>query len=352
MLADLLFGILSILASVIPTILYVLLLWRLDRYEKEPIKLLAIAFFWGAVPATIAAAVIESFFSLLGGGPLVDTVIGAPIIEESLKALALLGVFVLAFSEFDDVLDGIIYGAIIGFGFAMTENIFYLFSAQQDRSILGWLSMALGRTVLFGLNHSMFTSFTGVGFGLARSQRQFLLRLVLILGGLGVAIFAHALHNLFVSGGITCFLSILTNWLGVLVVLGIILLSWRRERRWLALYLPEEVEGGVLNPAILVLLLSKRQRLRHIWKTLGVAGWEQTRLWRQLASAATELAFKKHQQQVQKRQDQAKAIVALRKRILQLRRRLGEEVPANTCPQCGRPLPEGATDCPYCTSPE
>ena len=58
MLAHLLFGILSILASVIPTILYVLLLWRLDRYEKEPIKLLAIAFFWGAVPATIAAAVI------------------------------------------------------------------------------------------------------------------------------------------------------------------------------------------------------------------------------------------------------------------------------------------------------
>ena len=39
----------SLVASVVPTILYVLVIWRIDRYEKEPLKLLAAAFLWGAL---------------------------------------------------------------------------------------------------------------------------------------------------------------------------------------------------------------------------------------------------------------------------------------------------------------
>ena len=46
----------------------------------------------------------------------------APIIEESLKGLAVLLVFLLFRKEFDSILDGIVYAAITALGFAATEN--------------------------------------------------------------------------------------------------------------------------------------------------------------------------------------------------------------------------------------
>ena len=49
----------AILGALIPTIVYVLLVWWLDRYEKEPLWLLALAFLWGAVPAAIFSILVE-----------------------------------------------------------------------------------------------------------------------------------------------------------------------------------------------------------------------------------------------------------------------------------------------------
>ncbi len=49
----------AILGALIPTILYVLFVWWLDCYEKEPLWLLAFAFLWGAIPATILSALLE-----------------------------------------------------------------------------------------------------------------------------------------------------------------------------------------------------------------------------------------------------------------------------------------------------
>ena len=48
-----LFAIVATLGALIPTTVYVLFVWWLDRYEKEPLWLLALAFLWGAVPAAI-----------------------------------------------------------------------------------------------------------------------------------------------------------------------------------------------------------------------------------------------------------------------------------------------------------
>jgi len=50
---------LCIVTAALPTAIYVLLLWRIDRYEREPIPLLTIAFLWGAVPAIAVSAIIE-----------------------------------------------------------------------------------------------------------------------------------------------------------------------------------------------------------------------------------------------------------------------------------------------------
>ncbi len=68
--------------------------------------------------------------------------------------------------EFDGVLDGLIYGVLIGFGFAMTENFFYFIGAFDEGGFVNLTAVIILRSVVFGLNHAFYTSLTGIGFGL------------------------------------------------------------------------------------------------------------------------------------------------------------------------------------------
>ena len=321
---------LSVAAAVVPTAGYVFLIWRIDRYEKEPLKLAATAFLWGALPAVLASAAVELAFDVPltalfhGHSKLLSASLIAPPIEEILKALALLSIFSLARYEFDGVLDGIIYGSLIGFGFAMTENVLYFWESQREGNLLTWGSIILGRTLAFGLNHAMFTSLAGVGFGLARYARSARSRGTLILMGLFAATAAHFLHNSFLSIGDLCVVSFIADWLGVSVILVTVLLAWRRERKWIETYLAEEVALGTLTFAQFAAVTSRRERVRSTWLSLGSSGLAQARLWRSLLSTATELAFKKHQQAtVGEEKGNKAAIASLRARILGIRERLG-----------------------------
>ncbi|MBC7235171.1 MAG: PrsW family intramembrane metalloprotease [Chloroflexi bacterium] len=314
----------SIPVAVLPTAFYVWLVWRIDRYEKEPFHLLLATFVWGAVPAVIAAVIIELAFDvpLSALAPEYDAFLGTsivgPLVEENLKALALLGVWGLSRYEFDGVLDGIIYGSLVGFGFAMTENLFYLWG-NVEAGFLSWLSIALGRTVMFGLNHAMFSALAGVGLSLGVQASSALRRWGFVLLGLGAAVTAHFFHNgLLVLSG-SCLLSFLVDWLGVALVLGMIVLAWRREKQWLQTYLAEEVRAGLLTAEQLAVVTSPRQRTMHRLRLLGRGDRARQRAWRHLVDNATELAFKKHQY-ARKRDE------ALAHQIEELRRRIQEEV--------------------------
>ncbi|HEX6293178.1 MAG TPA: PrsW family intramembrane metalloprotease, partial [Herpetosiphonaceae bacterium] len=153
-----------LVAAFLPTSLYTLVLWWLDRYEKEPLHLLLVTFVWGAFPALVLAIFAELAVDGVAQytfGPGAESTIVAPIVEELLKAIALIGLFVFARREFNGVLDGIIYGALVGFGFAMSENILY-FMAYSEELVGVWLL----RSVIFGFNHAFFTSIVGIALGL------------------------------------------------------------------------------------------------------------------------------------------------------------------------------------------
>ena len=345
----------SIAAGVLPTAAYVLIVWRIDRYEKEPMRLLAAAFLWGALPAVILAVVVEQLlglpFTALAApfDQLISASLIAPPAEEFVKALALLGLFRLAHYEFDGVLDGIIYGSLIGFGFAMTENILYFLGSQTD--LRSWSTVVVGRALAFGFNHAMFTSLTGIGLGLARYVRSVARRRLLIVVGVGAATTAHFFHNFFLSTDSLCLLSLLLDWLGVLVVLVIVVLTWRRERGWIEAQLAEEVEWGVISRRQLEAVTSRRRRWAMAWGALGTSGWQEARLQRSLAQSATELAFKKHQREAMGEEGgNSVTIASLRDEIMSIRRRLGDPVAfdAIVCPSCGRPWPENAVGCAHC----
>jgi RsiW-degrading membrane proteinase PrsW (M82 family) len=285
----------AILAAAIPTAIYSMLIWWLDRYEKEPLWLIAVAFFWGSLPAIGLALLFEIVLS----APLASSPIGpgvtswglAPLVEEPVKALALIGLFVFARGEFDGALDGIVYGALVGFGFSMTENVIYFVRYVPDLSGLFWL-----RGVFFGLNHAFFTSLVGLALGSVRYQRRRWVGTAALSGGLALAILFHALHNFAVRYE---FAGLFFSWLvqsgGVLVVLAVAALAWRNERRWIEEELGDEVRAGVITAGDYAEIASSSQRVRSQLHALLMGGWGRYRQVRRLHQLATELAFCKSQ---------------------------------------------------------
>ncbi|HZD11673.1 MAG TPA: PrsW family intramembrane metalloprotease, partial [Candidatus Binatia bacterium] len=221
----------SIIAAIVPAFGYSLVIYWFDHYEKEPIWLLTATFFWGAVPSVILALIASLAFSaplaLIGGPSATNTIMAvfiAPPVEETVKAFALVAIFLMRREEIDSLLDGIIYGAMVGMGFAMVENIFYFVTVFQEQGVGAWGTTVFIRAVVFGLNHALFTSTTGLGLAVSRFSRARLLRIVTPIAGWSGAVMLHAVHNLAASnGGLLCLVLPFTDWGGVALILLIIL---------------------------------------------------------------------------------------------------------------------------------
>ena len=305
--------ILSLLAAALPTILYILLIWRLDIYEREPLKLLILAFLWGAVPAAMLAAIIGSIlsapFAALSArlADIASASLIAPPVEEGIKALALLGLYLWAREELDDALDGVIYGSLVGFGFAMSENVLYLMS---NRGSLGeWATVVVGRTVIFGLNHAMFTSFTGAALGLAIGARGRKRRTIIVVLGFLAAVTAHFGHNFLLSVSNRLLPSLLADWAGIALILVIVFWSWWRERHWIAGELAPEVAAGVLSAEQYEAVRARRPKPESKSKA-------RKRAWRRFYRAAVELAFAKHRQHREHPAD-PEQVIELRKQLVE-----------------------------------
>jgi RsiW-degrading membrane proteinase PrsW (M82 family) len=293
---------LSIIAAVVPATLYLAIIYWFDRYEKEPLWLLGALFLWGAVPAILLAI----FLSVVASAPLnlfigpdtldtVGAILLAPPIEESVKGLALLGLFWLAHHEIDSLLDGIIYGAMVGMGFALVENVFYFVNIFEESGAQDWGSLVLLRAVVFGLNHSLFTSMTGLGIAVSRFARTPRVKILAPILGWLVAVAFHTVHNLGAALGTPyCLLLPLADWGGVWLMIAIIIWALVQERNWIRTYLEEEVALGLLTPEQYRIACSSRARLLHRLELLLSRGprayLNATHFYRH----CSELAYKKH----------------------------------------------------------
>jgi len=101
-----------VLAYAVPVALAI---YWLDLFEREPKLLLAAAVIWGGVIATsLAAYANEAWLSILGklASPDVSSQWGAAIVgpgvEETLKLMGVVTLFLIASSEFDGVMDGFV----------------------------------------------------------------------------------------------------------------------------------------------------------------------------------------------------------------------------------------------------
>jgi len=254
-----LFG--AIFFGFVPALLFAWFLYWLDRYEKEPKVLLGAAFTWGFVVAAGGAFIINT---VLGIGiyfvtgsefttDLTTASIIAPLVEESLKGLAVLIVFFLFRREFDSILDGMIYGGIVALGFAATENAFYIYEKGYLES--GWEGfwfLVFVRVILVGWQHPFYTAFTGIGLAVARMNKNGLVKFLAPIAGWGVAVFTHAFHNGFaslVSGLEGLAAGTFIDWSGWFLMLLFVIWMIRREGTLLPKHLAEEVAAGRLTAA-------------------------------------------------------------------------------------------------------
>lgn len=251
----------SLFFGFVPMFFFAYLLYWLDRYEKEPIPLLIGVFTWGMVVAAGGAYVLNTLFGITvftvtgseAASNLATGSISAPFIEEGLKGMAVLLVFLIFRREFDSILDGIIYAGIAALGFAATENSLYIWRGYAAGGWEGLYQLVMIRVILVGWQHPFYTAFTGIGLAIARTNRAWLIKIIGPLVGYGLAIFAHSVHNTLagipILGDLTCFLGSFLDWSGVFFMFLIILWSTQNERRHLIHHLREEAQLGLISPA-------------------------------------------------------------------------------------------------------
>lgn len=249
----------SIFFGFVPMFMFAGFINWLDRYEKEPKALLGAAFVWGVLIAGGGAYIINTVLGLgvyivtgsEGATDFATASIIAPIVEESLKGLAVLVVFFLFRKEFDSVLDGIIYAAITALGFAAIENVLYIYNyGYQERGWEGLWQLVFIRIILVGWQHPFYTAFTGIGLAVARMNRSALIKFIAIIGGFVLAVTTHAFHNTFGSliGGIEGLaLGTFIDWIGWFFMLLFIIWMIVHERSILKRHLIEEVNNGLIS---------------------------------------------------------------------------------------------------------
>ncbi|WP_375384900.1 PrsW family intramembrane metalloprotease [uncultured Microbacterium sp.] len=174
----------------------------IDRWEPEPRSLLVLAVAWGAIVAVGIALAVDLAIAVVFGP--VDTaardvfssVIQAPLVEEFAKGLGVFVIFATARRAFDGPVDGIVYGALVGAGFAFTENIQYFAISLIEGGVADVSATFFVRGIMSPFAHVMFTSVTGFALGLA-ARRGASVRGAIgpwIAGMLGAAVL-HALWN-------------------------------------------------------------------------------------------------------------------------------------------------------------
>jgi RsiW-degrading membrane proteinase PrsW (M82 family) len=271
-----------------------IIIYRLDEFEPEPLPLVAVALAWGGVVAVTFSGFVnvqmEGFFQHVFSSRTMDSwaaSLVAPLDEELYKGLGLVVIYLMARREIDNVLDGIIYGAMIGLGFQVVENVQYFMfaSANQGGSTEAVVSMYFLRVVVSGLySHMLFTGFLGFGFAYFVTQKG--KGLGRRLGALASCAFlawgAHFVWNSpwlesLMAGGQGAFIGALIikglPFLILLVLLGVF--ARRREKVVFARLMKSELGNDAVSQGEFYILQSGRRRrreLRHMGRSKGAQG--------------------------------------------------------------------------------
>jgi protease PrsW len=228
----------------------------LDRVEPEPPGLLVFVFVWGAGVAaligligTLAGSQLLTTPALRSGGfasASITAVIGVAALEETLKGVVLVGLLLMRPQEVDGISDGVVYGSMVGLGFALIENIYYYTQATHF-GFSGVATTFMLRGVVSPVCQALFASLIGAGVAYAVTTRR---RRGLWAVGVGwaAAVALHAVWNAALAAAVARLALTYAALAAIVVILLIAVVLDRRGMTGLILrYLPEYEATGIVT---------------------------------------------------------------------------------------------------------
>ncbi len=306
------------------TVVYLLFIRAIDLYEREELKYVLPVFIWGMTGAVVISLFFNTLFAVALGAVVnaeaaeaLTAIFVAPVVEEGAKGLALLLAFAVASVvslrrggiEFSGVMDGIVYGSAVGFGFSIVEDISYYAQLGEETFVI--------RRIFGGFGHAAFTSLTGIGIGLIPWVRSPFLKVLLPVLGLAAAILMHSLFNF--TGA---FFGPVAYVLLLLVLLAYVLLIviWLAiERRTIRGELRDEVAAGTISAGEYAILPTYFARTFYYLGLIFSGRLSEWRRVRKIHEAAVNLAFTKRLSREPHAAPQRRKVELLRGRIAELR---------------------------------
>lgn len=196
-------GVLTVV-SALPALGLAAYVYVSDVTTSEPIDLIALTFVLSVLFAGLAA-LIETPFSVLETLPFGSIIMFYLIVGPAEESVKLLSVRLYAYRQpsFNAVIDGAIYGAVAGLGFATIENAIYIgvdFARLPATTVLQTVSIGTDITAtraLAGPGHVIYSAFSGYYLGLAKFNPDDAGPIV--VKGLLIAVFIHATYNTLVG---------------------------------------------------------------------------------------------------------------------------------------------------------
>ena len=181
-----------LLLAILPPLLIAYYVYQKDKYDKEPKSLIIKSFFFGCV-AILPAIVLETIYNQsLFPNLFLYVFFGIALIEEGVKYFFLKN-YMYKKEEFNEPMDGIVYGVMISLGFATVENIAYVFGNEGQE-----LRIAVMRMFTAIPLHAVCGVILGYFVGLAKFSDD---KRPLLFKGLFLAVLIHALYNYFIFLG-------------------------------------------------------------------------------------------------------------------------------------------------------
>jgi protease PrsW len=184
------------LSGVIPALIAMWIVDRLDAQRPEPSRTRRLVVFFGML-SVIPALVIELvLMNQVGGllepqmtyqGASFQAFVVAAAVEEGCKILVIYWV-VWRRPEFDERMDGIVYACRAGLGFALVENVMYLLN---QHSLQGQIIVWVERALLAVPGHAMWTGMIGA----MAARRRFDGKGLGLLGGYLLAVAFHGTYD-------------------------------------------------------------------------------------------------------------------------------------------------------------
>jgi len=165
--------IVGLIIAIVPALIWLLAFYLQDRLEPEPKRLVIGVFLLAALMAVgLGQPLIRNVFQ-------VQEWTGNNIVVDLLAAILIVGIiqqfinyaavrYTVYFSpEFDERVDGIIYGAAAGLGYATMLNLQYIISNNGVDIVVGVM-----RVVTTALAQASFAGITGYFIGIAKFERK------------------------------------------------------------------------------------------------------------------------------------------------------------------------------------